>query len=589
MSKSSHVSPPPVQANRSPFGDWYVLVGGSLTGLVAFLAFACLIVLWSRSTDNRPQATVATVNKPVATQAPVSRLTSSNSARVNYELPANYEPVLSNDSKPNQVEQTAIAASDRQETIHNGDNEVKENTTVLTDESTANDELVGASASDKEPVSKIELRSKAAKPAIVEKPLPREPESVLPIRRLADDPSRRLPEHELREFLDTNVAELDLRSMRSTMEQLEEAIEAESNVHKKLGSRAKQGYTRAQMNEFHPLLELAKAETGLQGLPLRQMGQCNIDKSVAPVMNQMSTVLRSAQAGFARTDSKGSGQYQFASFLAGRNELRSKDAIPGIIQMLQAEGRVVRLEMINMLNEIQGKEASQALAQRALFDIWGGAREAAISALAERSPHEYRRKLFEGFRYPWPPIADHAADALVALNDQKVVADLVDLLDEPDPAAPYQDEDGQWCLDELVRVNHMRNCALCHAPSFTNTDPIRGLIPVPGQRLPVVYYQSQRGDFVRADITYIKQDFSAMHEVERAAPWPKLQRFDYFIRSRQIDDSEVAKLKSQEQSRNSSYPQRESVLYALRRLTGVDVGETAASWHRYHSEYYALK
>jgi len=593
MSKPNQIQPPPIQPNQSPFGDGYVLVGGSLTGLVAFLAFACLFVIWSRSGNEPAKPLAATVAQSTTAQSEPNRGVVQHSRRVQKKFEESNQPAPEQGPAPATNKENAVI-NDLATPLPTGTTSKNEDTTVADqanseDESADSIEVEVASASDSVPTAGDDQPTEPETTPTSELAETDAPVSTLPFHESSDYTSRRVPEHELRAFLDTNVKELDIRSMPSTIKQLQEAVDAEKRVHTRMGSRVKQGYTKAQMNEFHPLLELAKTETDLYGLPMRQMGECEIDKKVAPVMSQMSLTLRSAQAGFSRLGNNPQGKYQFASFVSGRKEWRKKDAIPGIMQMLQAEGRIVRLEMIDILKEILGKEASQALAQRAIFDFWGGAREAAVDALSERPPHEYRRKLIEGFRYPWPPIADHAADALVALNDQQAVSDLVDLLDEPNPEAPYQDQDGQWCLDELVRVNHMRNCTLCHAPSFTSTDPIRGLIPVPGQRLPVVYYSSQKGDFVRADVTYIKQDFSAMHEVERAAPWPKLQRFDYFVRKRALEIHEIGGFKNREERGSNSYPQREAVLYALRRLTGDDVGESTAAWRQYHSEYYASR
>jgi len=69
------------------------------------------------------------------------------------------------------------------------------------------------------------------------------------------------------------------------------------------------------------------------------------------------------------------------------------------------------------------------------------------------------------------------------------------------------------------------NCLLCHAPSSGEKEPIRALVPEKGKELPVEYYESRKGTFVRADVVYLKQDFSVMQPVEKAAPWPSVQRF----------------------------------------------------------------
>ena len=81
--------------------------------------------------------------------------------------------------------------------------------------------------------------------------------------------------------------------------------------------------------------------------------------------------------------------------------------------------------------------ATEALAQRALFDLSFEIRESAVEALAERPLAHSRTVLVEGFRYPWVPVADHAAEALVALHDTDAVPALENLTREPDPTAPF--------------------------------------------------------------------------------------------------------------------------------------------------------
>jgi hypothetical protein len=133
---------------------------------------------------------------------------------------------------------------------------------------------------------------------------------------------------------------------------------------------------------------------------------------------------------------------------------------------------------------------------------------------------------------------------LVALDDQESVPSLVALLDKPNPNTPFVNPEGKWSKRELVRVNHMRNCVLCHAPSRSSMDLVRGLVPTPGKPIPVAYYQSRHGTFVRADVTYLKQDFSVMQHVADAAPWPYIQRFDYFVREREATPEEIVAVES---------------------------------------------
>ena len=95
------------------------------------------------------------------------------------------------------------------------------------------------------------------------------------------------------------------------------------------------------------------------------------------------------------------------------------------------------------------------------------------------------------------------------------------------------------------------------------------LLP-PGKPIPVVYYESRKGDFVRADVTYLKQDFSAMLAVVHAFPWPDVQRYDYLLRTRELGVEERAVSAAREALRgptgSRSYPQKEAVRFALEQL-----------------------
>src|SRR5262249_27369941 len=151
---------------------------------------------------------------------------------------------------------------------------------------------------------------------------------------------------------------------------------------------------------------------------------------------------------------------------------------------------------------------------------------------------DYERALLAGFEHPWPAIADHAAEALVALKRKDTVPDLARLLSEPDPKAPYvKPTSDRHFVKEVVRVNHLQNCLLCHPPSFRPHDKVRGADPTrdpPQERVVRKYYeaspQEQKGPsralFVRADVTYLKQDFSRTLPVANPGKLPSVQRFD---------------------------------------------------------------
>jgi hypothetical protein len=272
------------------------------------------------------------------------------------------------------------------------------------------------------------------------------------------------------------------------------------------------------------------------------------------------------------------------------------------------EHRNVRLILVELLSKIDGPLASQILAERAILDLNADVRLAAILALRGRPVPEFEPSLIAGLRYPWPAMADHAAEALVALNLRDAAPKLMTFLDVRDQNEPYPANFGgarQAALPELVRVNHLRNCLLCHSYSASPGDPVRGLVPnaehlVPlpvagtrvvtrggwgggGSSTPTVNVVTST--FVRADITFFRQDFSVFQPVpNHGKMWPADQRFDYLVRLRPLTGAVLASWQDQAPTRPLA-PQRESLLFALRELTGEDLGPTANDWIRRYSTF----
>lgn len=259
------------------------------------------------------------------------------------------------------------------------------------------------------------------------------------------------------------------------------------------------------------------------------------------------------------------------------------DAVPALVQVLQAEDVERRRLLVGVLSGIKGQPASAALVQRALFDHVATVRLEALTALKQRPLEEIRPSLLQGLRHPWPPVADHAADALIYLGDRDAVPELIKLLDEPDPRLPFQNGQKKWMVPELVKVNHLRNCQLCHAPSFDVKDPVRGFVPTPGEPIPELYYDSGRGSFVRADVVYLRQEFSIKFPVSEHGKWPLLQRFDFVTHHRELGEQEadiVINLRKREgDDRRRDYPQRYAVLSTLRALS-QRYGQPAESWQQ---------
>jgi hypothetical protein len=230
--------------------------------------------------------------------------------------------------------------------------------------------------------------------------------------------------------------------------------------------------------------------------------------------------------------------------------------------------------LVDALARIDTNYSTCCLAERALYDLSPKVRQAAVKALATRPRQEFRAMLLDGLRYPWAPAAQHAAEALVALQDHDALPDLLKLLDAPDPGSPFAAVDHQPVVREVVRMNHLRNCLLCHAPSHNNEDIVTAPIPTPGKPLPTLYYgepqpvvPKEGSIFVRADVTYLRQDFSVTQKVAKPNAWPEQQRFDFLVRQRAAKPNEAARKPA------ATYPQRQAVLFAIEKLKASASGK----------------
>jgi hypothetical protein len=356
----------------------------------------------------------------------------------------------------------------------------------------------------------------------------------------------------------------------------------------------------------HALLDFAAELADLQAFPLRQAKDCQKQKESAQVMRALSSYFRNFDSEVARRrpvslSDQLNEDAEYVNLLQKSNlsqmvkdsarrlsELQKdfkwdgkigSEELAVLVQMLQVKGKPVRMELVKMLDACREAPAGVSLAQRAIFDMDNDVRESAVAALSKRPRSQYREVLLAGLRHPWPPVAAHAAEAISELRDLEAAPQLADLLDRPDPCAPQFNAASRWVVNEMVSINHLRNCVLCHAASQDKADPGRSPVPEPGSPLPTVYYESIRGNAVRTDITYLRQDFSVMQFVEKRDKWPSMQRFDYVVRTRELTLEESARhLKEREGSDPSNYPQRSAVLFALREITGEDAGNSSADW-----------
>ncbi len=332
--------------------------------------------------------------------------------------------------------------------------------------------------------------------------------------------------------------------------------------------------------------DLAALHLELAGLPFRRGEECR--KSTADTQElkrdslRLHCVIDAMQFGNESRHMSNSAEQEFraaferrivgeyretpvASLLRNQPCFREPAAADTLVQMLQPMDESVRFELVGGLSAIDSPVASAALVQRAIYDLSPRVRDAALNELRRRPTQQYQKQFLAGLRYPWAPVADHAAQAIVALNLQEVVPDLNRMVDLPNPGKPHEDEAGRWITTDLVRVNHLRSCYLCHAPSTSASDVIRGSVPTPGERVRPVYSRDDHVGFIRADVTYLKQDFSVVQEMPEADPWPRFQRFDYLVRTREATLAEIALANSPEalDQRNQDYPQRVAVRHAL--------------------------
>jgi hypothetical protein len=389
-------------------------------------------------------------------------------------------------------------------------------------------------------------------------------------------------------------------------------LDAEPGTAARVLRAARLGDSRFTDPVCEPLLN----RPDLQGLPVALGADCRLDWESARTLHVGSRDLRRLLSKCVADEAPRADLLRARLRGRARDEWCREEAVPALAQVLQAEEQPMRLLLVELLSRAPGRAAAAALAGRAVFDLSAEVRRAAVRALVGRPPYDYRPVLLDGLRYPWAPAADHAAEALVALDDRGSLPQLAALLDEPDPALPAPRAchvidptllrsppwpEGVWpatavVLDErqggrrrtallpfpdgvprpvreltdrvavvreVVRVNHLRNCLLCHAASFAFPDPVRGPVPSPDQPLPppdTAYYEGPGNTFVRADVTYLRQDFSVPQPVTNPGKWPAYQRYDYVVRTRYATEDELRRNKPR------TYPQREAVRWALHEL-----------------------
>lgn len=263
--------------------------------------------------------------------------------------------------------------------------------------------------------------------------------------------------------------------------------------------------------------------------------------------------------------------------------------IAALMQMLAAESSEIRLGLVKYLTAVPHPEATRALARLAIFSSEDDVRLAAVDALKVRREKDYTDVLVSGLRYPWPAVAKRSADAIALLERADLIPELVKLLEDEDPRLPRTKRMG-WSevpvVREMVKLNHNRNCVMCHAPAASGVVTASAItveVAVPGQPLPTPaegYRQSTPELMIRVDVTYLRPDFSVVLAVGDAHPWPEGQRFDFLVRERQLTAEEAATYREKLTPKGAGVlsPYHKAALGALRELTGKDTTPTAAAW-----------
>jgi len=263
--------------------------------------------------------------------------------------------------------------------------------------------------------------------------------------------------------------------------------------------------------------------------------------------------------------------------------------IAALMQMLAAESAEMRMGLVKYLSGVSHVEATRALARLAIFSSEDEVRFTAADTLKVRREKDYTDILVNGLRYPWPAVAKRSADAIARIGRADLIPELVAVLDAADPRLPQSKMSG-WTevtvVREMVKVNHHRNCAMCHAPAgATGVVPASALtaeVPIPGQPMasPSQYGGSTPELMIRVDVTYLRQDFSVMLAVGDAHPWPEAQRFDFLVRERKVTAEEAATYREKLTPKEAGVlsPYHKAALAALREMTGKDTTPTAEAW-----------
>jgi hypothetical protein len=355
---------------------------------------------------------------------------------------------------------------------------------------------------------------------------------------------------------------------------------------------------------------LVSRRADVRGLPFIMGDACRLSSERGQHFLSELSVLRGAMANPANLAS------HLPNPAGHATEAAIQARIAALVQVLGPEGEQVGRQTVKYLGSVAHSQATTALARIAIFAEEESVRRDAVAVLQTRREKDFSNILVAGLNYPWPAVAQRAADAIVQLKRQDLLPQLVEVLERPDPRAPQlQQKDGKQVpvVRELVRINHLRNCLLCHSPMDPAKAPaapdlqmlrkerdessrrvglaaaggLTAPVPLPGQALPTPTPSGGYGQFtvpdtlLTFDVTYLRQDFSVKLPVANAKPWPEQQRFDFLVRTRELTEKEADAYRVLLRPQDGDLsPYQRAAVASLRQLTGRNTEPTAAAWRQ---------
>jgi len=217
---------------------------------------------------------------------------------------------------------------------------------------------------------------------------------------------------------------------------------------------------------------LTTKRSDLNGLPFTMGHNCRLPTERGRQFQTELGLLRRAMgnpANLARSLPDPTGQRNDEAAIQAR--------IAALVQVVGPEGAQLGQEMVRYVARLSHIGATRALARLAVFSEDNTVQQDAVAALEGRRGEDVSDILVAGLNYPWPPVAQRAAVTIVKLKRVDLIPQLVEVLEMPDPRLPQtREKDGKTfqVMRELVRINHLRNCLLCHSPaSGTRVDVIQ--------------------------------------------------------------------------------------------------------------------